>query len=371
MPEIAPDTPLALAAALADAAAHNHSIGLQGHNSKLAMGGPVAPADVTLQTRGLHRILQYEPADLTVSVEAGLSYRELSTTLATHRQMLPLDPPYADSATIGGLVAANSNGPRRRLYGTARDLVIGMQFATLEGKLVQAGGMVVKNVAGLDMGKLLIGSFGTLAAIAVVNFKVTPMPEREESSLLSFPTIAAALEHRNQVLRGVIHPAAIDVLNPPMSARFGLDGFVLAMQFEGDDAVVARCLREIGGDRAPQGFWPGVREVTTHFSGGAVIRISTKLTGMAAAFDTFAVPAIGRAGNGVSYACFAQASDAAAWIAAHGANFRHVVESGSPQFRAEAVLWQAADSDFAMMKKIKDMFDPRHLLNRGRLFRAI
>ena len=98
--------------------------------------------------------------------------------------MVPLDPPFADQATVGGVVAANSSGPRRRLYGTARDMVIGMRFATLEGKLVQSGGMVVKNVAGLDMAKLMIGSFGTLAAIAVVNFKLVPMPEAERSFLL-------------------------------------------------------------------------------------------------------------------------------------------------------------------------------------------
>src|ERR1700730_19456613 len=100
------------------------------------------------------RILQYEPRDLTISVEAGMRYADLSSVLAKNRQMIPLDPPFANNATIGGIVAANSSGPRRRLYGAARDLVIGMKFATLEGKLVKCGGMVVKNVAGLDMGKL-------------------------------------------------------------------------------------------------------------------------------------------------------------------------------------------------------------------------
>lgn len=356
---------------MADAATNDRSITLEGHGSKRAMGGPIAPSDLTISTRGLNRILQYEPADLTISVEAGLGYRALSDTLAQNRQMIPLDPPYADLATVGGILAANSSGPRRRLYGTARDVVIGMQFATLEGKLVQAGGMVVKNVAGLDMGKLLIGSFGTLAAVAIANFKLTPMPECQDSSLLSFDTMAAAMEHRDQVLRGVIHPAAIDVLNPAMSARFGLSGFVLAMEFEGNQAVVARCVREIGGDRAPQDFWRGVREVTTEFAGGAVIRISTRLTSMTQVFDTLPVPALGRAGNGVTYACFAQASQAAAWIASHGATFRYVVESANPEFRDQAVLWHAANSDFEMMKKIKNLFDPRHLLNRGRLFRAI
>src|SRR5437763_1211004 len=133
-------------------------------------------------------VLQYEPHDLTISVEAGLPWADLTRLLAANRQMVPLDPPFS-AATVGGVMAANSSGPRRRLYGTARDLVIGMTFATLEGKLVSTGGMVVKNVAGLDMGKLMIGSFGTLAAIAVVNFKVLPAPEVERLFLLAFDTV--------------------------------------------------------------------------------------------------------------------------------------------------------------------------------------
>src|SRR6202035_1286783 len=121
-----------------------------------------------------------------LSVEAGTPWAEVCRVLDEHHQMIPLDPPYAGSATVGGVIATNGSGPRRRLYGSARDLVIGMRFATLEGKEVQSGGMVVKNVAGLDMSKLLIGSFGTLAAITVVNFKLLPMPEVERTFLLCF-----------------------------------------------------------------------------------------------------------------------------------------------------------------------------------------
>ena len=102
-----------------------------------------------------------EPNDLTISVEAGILWSELTDLLAANRQMIPLDPPFADTATVGGVVATNCAGPRQRLFGTARDLVIGMTFATTKGKLIQSGGMVVKNVAGLDMAKLMIGSFGT------------------------------------------------------------------------------------------------------------------------------------------------------------------------------------------------------------------
>src|SRR5260370_23950189 len=99
------------------------------------MGGPALQADFPTATAALNRVRQYEPRDLTISVEAGIPYCELSRLLAEQHQMIPLDPPYFETATIGGILATNCSGPRRRLYGTARDLVIGMQFATLEGKL--------------------------------------------------------------------------------------------------------------------------------------------------------------------------------------------------------------------------------------------
>src|SRR5207253_11420173 len=134
---------------------------------------------------------------------------------------IPLDPVYTDDCTIGGVIAANVSGPRRRLHGTARDMVIGMHFVTLEGKIAQSGGMVVKNVAGLDMAKVMIGSFGTLAAIAVINFKVQPMPEVERSFLLPFDSLPAAIAARNAVLKGQLQPAAIDLLNPDAARTLG------------------------------------------------------------------------------------------------------------------------------------------------------
>ena len=155
--------------------------------------------------------------------------------------MVPLDPPFADDATVGGVIAANSSGPRRRLYGTARDLVIGMKFATLEGKLVQSGGMVVKNVAGLDMAKLMIGSFGTLAAIAVVNFKLPPMPEVERSFLLPFDSLADAIAARNR------HPGGRAAARRDRPAESGgrpdagqIATWLLALRAGGNAAAVDR-----------------------------------------------------------------------------------------------------------------------------------
>ena len=170
----APNTPAELAQACTTPPTASGTIALDGNSSKRLHGGTA---------RAGRRRNHHLRAAPRAAIRAARPHHQrggraalarVHALLAANRQMVPLDPPFADGATVGGVIAANSSGPRRRLYGTARDLVIGMTFATLEGKLVQSGGMVVKNVAGLDMGKLMIGSFGTLAAIAVVNFKLAP-----------------------------------------------------------------------------------------------------------------------------------------------------------------------------------------------------
>src|SRR2546428_3915872 len=172
--------------------------------------------------------------DLPTGARPGIPGAKLPRLLAGNRQMVPLDPPFSGAATVGGVVSANCSGPRRRLYGTARDLVIGMTFATVEGKLVKSGGMVVKNVAGLDMGKLMIGSFGTLAAIAVVNFKLQPMPQVERLFPLTFDTLDAAIAGRDAILNGVLQPSSLDLLNAAAAQVVGWSGHILAVQVGGN-----------------------------------------------------------------------------------------------------------------------------------------
>ena len=233
---MAPETAQELAELLRRPALHNRTIALEGNRSKRLMAGPNQPSDESFSTVKLNRVREYEPRDLTIGVEAGLPWSELTRLVGEHRQMVPLDPPFADCATVGGVVAANTSGPRRRLYGTARDAIIGMEFATLEGKLVRSGGMVVKNVAGLDMAKLMIGSFGTLAAITAVNFKLTPMPELERSFLVAFDSLASAIEARNGLLRSQLQPAAIDLLNPAAGAGLGQAAWLVAIRAGGNSA---------------------------------------------------------------------------------------------------------------------------------------
>ena len=371
---IVPGSAEELAEALASSQRNRQSIHLCGNSTKDRMGGPISPADVRISTAGLNRVLQYEPSDLTISVQAGITYRELSRVLAEHRQMVPLDPPFSDRATVGGIVAANANGPRRRLYGTARDMVIGLTFATLEGKLIRSGGMVVKNVAGLDMGKLMIGSFGTLAAVAVINFRLHPMPAATRTFVREFVRATEAITLREKILKSSLQPAAIDIIK---SAA----GYDLMIQAGGSAAVLDRYSRELAGARVLEGaeentLWERIRELTPQFlrenENGVVVRISCTLSEVGRVLEALPAPALARAGSGVCYGYFPQAGDLRQLEGLYSKRLgKSVVEFAPQNVRETAELWPEPGSDFAMMKKVKEMFDPQYLLNRGRLYGRI
>ncbi len=234
-----------LAEALREAASGSRTLTVAGNDSKRLMSGPVPSSDLVISTSRLRRILHYEPNDLTISVEAGMPFPELQALLARRRQMIALDPPFSPQATIGGIIASNSSGPMRRAFGTARDLVIGMSFATLDGKIIQTGGMVVKNVAGLDMAKLMIGSFGTLAVITSINFRVHSLPAETRTFLFAFPNLDDALEKRDSILRSVLQPVAMDLVSPAAAARVGNRGYLFAIRATGSRAVLDRYARDL------------------------------------------------------------------------------------------------------------------------------
>ena len=350
-----------------------------GLNTKRCLAGPIAPASVQVSAAGLNKVLQYEPKDLTIGVQAGLPFAELSRVLAENGQMVPLEGPWSDEGTVGGLIASNISGSRRRLYGTARDLVIGMQFATLEGKLVDSGGMVVKNVAGLDMAKMMIGSFGTLAAITRVNFKLVPIPAVSGTVLLQFNDLASASAAALAAVRNVVTPIAIDVLNPVFGAAHGLKGYTLALLFGGNQAVIERSLkiaetlgkvRSLSADEAGR-FWNFVRNATPQHMAkhpeGAVVRVSTQLSDFGQALESTDNPALAHAGNGIVRQWFARPDAAQAWLQGR----KGVIECAGEALKASLDLWPNAGGDFAIMKQVKQMFDPEGLLNSGRLYGRI
>jgi glycolate oxidase FAD binding subunit len=372
---IEPSTDCELKDALVSAAMAGGAIRLGGAFSKDRMNASSRDAAVTISTRRMTRVLQYDPADLTISVEAGLRWTHLVSLLSERRQMIPLDPPGAEDATVGGVIATNGSGPRRRLYGTARDCVIGMTFATLDGKLAKSGGMVVKNVAGLDIAKLMIGSFGTLAGIAVVNFKLSPMPPETRTFALQFATAQESIGARDRILRGPLLPASIDLLNPAAARMAGFDGYMLLIQAGGDSPVLGRYQKELEGAVILSGddearLWRTIRDFTPAFVGAHdaahVARISCTLKRVGEVAAETDAPLVVRAGSGVCRAHFESAAAAAAWREhANRRGWKYVFEYGNTASNG------VFGSDFVIMEKVKDLFDPRRLLNPGRLYGRI
>ena len=378
-----PSTQQELVTLLQNASGRGQTIRLRGNNSKCLAAGPVLSADVTISTLGLNRILQHERDDLTISVEAGMRFSELQKYLRQHSQMIALDPPFSADATVGGIVAADSSGPLRKRFGTVRDQVIGLTLVTVDGRIVKAGGMVVKNVAGLDISKLMIGSFGTLAAIASVNLRVHPRPAATETFLFSFRDVEAALARRDQITLSPLTPISIELFSPTAAARLNRRHFLLAVRAAGSSTVLARYARELTPDETLSGnddaaFWNLTANYTSDFlarnPNGTVLRLGTPLTALAELFRIGSGTYVSHAASGITYAyCNGWQSCQILWAAASKAGWSVVIAFAPDAVRAEKALWPTPLSaeranDFAMMKQVKSMFDPGSLLNRSRLY---
>ncbi len=382
MEMIRPSNASELAQALKEASAAHRTVALRGAGSKDTMGGPIPDAQVDLRLDRLSGILEYEPHDLTIQVAAGTPWRDLSAALAANGQMLPLDPPCAGTATIGGVVAANCSGPRRRYFGAVRDMVIGMTLATLDGNLIQTGGTVVKNVAGLDTQKALTGSFGTLAAMASINFKLTPLPETSRTFLYSFQIAGECLAARQRVLTSVLQPVAIDILNPVAAQLVSRDAFLLAVRAGGSERVLGRYASELDGAEVLDGqndaaFWEFVQEFAPRWTEQSpehsVVRVGHILAELAEVLTSAPGACVARAGNGVSYLAFDSIEALQSWMSlTQTKSWSRVVEWSGAQVRndvrGKVELWPAASEDFALMERLKLLFDPQRLLNPGRLY---
>src|SRR5207302_5653031 len=254
--------------------------------------------EIAFSTEGMSRMLEYQPADLTCRVEAGMRLTDLQATLAAQGQRLPLDPPRPERATVGGMVAANANGLGRARYGTVRDWVIGIAVAYPSGKVARAGGKVVKNVAGYDLMKLHIGALGTLGVVAEVNFKVQARPEMEATLLAQFAAPTSALEVGLKLAHQYLAPASAIVQDGDggrWNLALKLEGYALEVEAAKDQAI--RFVREAGGaveDAAiSPAFWDAARDWSTPTDEEVVLRAIVPLT--ASPFVVAAVPA-GRRG---------------------------------------------------------------------------
>lgn len=224
---------------LSFAAEKNLSVIPAGNGTKLGIGNIPSEVDLVLSTTKLNRVIEYEPADLTVTVEAGMRLMELQKDLAVNRQFLPMNPSYADRCTIGGIVSSNSSGPLRLQYGTSRNLVLGMKVVLANGKTVKCGGKVVKNVAGYDLNRLYIGSYGTLGIITEVSLKLSPLPVQESILAAQYDTIDDAVKAGMNVVRSQTLPSYVILLTKSIHNQLSEVTPTLLVCFGGDAETVS------------------------------------------------------------------------------------------------------------------------------------
>jgi glycolate oxidase FAD binding subunit len=366
-----------------------------GGGTELTLGAPPDGVEVLLSTERLERIVEYAPLDQIVAVEAGVRLASLQDVLARSGQMLALDSPWAGRATLGGLVATNAFGPRRTRYGSIRDLIIGISMVRADGTEARAGGKVVKNVAGFDLPKLMVGSLGTLGFIATVTFRLHPRPETERTVL--FPDLDAdAVRQVALALRQAQHePGAVAALvhegGDDLGVRF--DGrFELGVRFEGFEAGVRqqamklldlatgqRWRAESIGAETARAFWArhdDARESSAGFRAKLAAQpMDLERVANAAIGSLFAALEVPRC---VCYPTLGLAFVAgevriAGQVAAAVSAAREAVPEGSvvihaapPEVRAAVDVWGPPPAALPLMRAVKQRLDPARRLAPGR-----
>ena len=345
-------------------AAAGRTVAIRGAGTKQDWGGKLEQPDLVVDTRRLTGIVEHAAADLIVVVRAGTPMAELQEELAAKGQQLALDQPF-DGATVGGTVAANTSGPRRMLYGTARDLVIGMTIVRADGTVAHSGGKVVKNVAGYDLGKLFTGSYGTLGLITRCAFRLHPLPE-------SSTFVRSRVRDFGEALAGIrsaqVVPSAVEI--DSMSGE-------IAVLVEGTAAGVsarAATLAEIlGGDEGRPDWWGRYPWAP----GGTGIKVTAALSRVPALLNR-KIKVRGSAGTGVLYAGLPSDTppdDVARIVdelrtAAHDAGGHAIVLTAPQEVRERVDIWGPVDG-LALMWRVKQQFDPDGRLAPGRFVGGI
>lgn len=222
-----------VAAALASASKQRASVVIRGGGTKIGWGRTPGSVDILLSTKRLNALVAHEHADLTATMQAGARLDEVNRALARHGQWLPIESAF-DETTIGGAIATNDSGPLRHRHGTPRDLLIGIRLALTDGRLIKAGGNVVKNVAGYDIGRLMSGSHGSLAAIVSATFKLMPLPGASSTLVATFQRADALVAALAAITSSQLEASAIEVRTGSVVSGFSRTstGYELLLKFE-------------------------------------------------------------------------------------------------------------------------------------------
>jgi glycolate oxidase FAD binding subunit len=375
------------AEALADAAIHGRAVSPVGGGTALNLGNPPERLDCVLSTERLAGIIDYEPTDLVISVGAGARFGDVQAVLAEHGQRLPLDPPGAADATIGGLIATGRWGPLRYSAGTLRDLLIGISVAHPSGTVSKAGGMVVKNVSGYDMPRLYLGSLGTLGIVVSANFKVLPRPRAEATVVAAYDEAATAFSAANTLHNSREPIAALEV-----SLREG--AWHLATRIEGRDeivaAVAARISAKAGGnisrlEGSESAIWWASYIANQQIANGqnaVLVRCGVRpketavlANGMAAALNGIgiATPYVAASpGLGIVVGRIDLGSEGSSGLLADaqaillGLAETVTIVAAPPSWKRGIDVWGRLPEGFDVMRSLRTQFDPERTINPGR-----
>lgn len=410
-----------------------------GSRTKMAMGNPPARLDVVVCTSRMNHMIDVDTSNLTITVEAGVKFRDIQARLATQEDrcylplddlvteadevicsdrshsgcFLPIDPSYADSATIGGIIAANSSGSRRLLYGNIRDSILGVRMVVPTGEVIGSGGKTVKNVSGYDVSKLAVGSMGSLGIICEMTLKLLPLPEKMETLLISFESFSHVSAFIEEVFETHLLPAGVDVMNQEAYSHLNMDGipdfgsnsYVSAIAIEGFEQAVDRMRTEIIGMAKANGarsdaclqeerhllFWLAVSNLDAPLAARGADLIKTKLNypisewrGIAESVEKALSDADLdytlqlHAGNGICLPRLlilpndAEAMDRGihainsllARCREVGGNL--VIEGAPAEVKDRLKIWGESGCDFVVMKRIKEQIDPSGIMSPGR-----
>ena len=354
----------------------------RGGGTKTGLGAPPRSVDLVLSMVRMDEIIEHVPGDQVVRVQAGVKLETLQGKLAEADQMLALDPPER-GATVGGIVATNASGPRRFRYGTVRDLIIGVTVVLADGTVAKAGGKVVKNVAGYDLGKLFTGSLGMLGVIADCNFRLHPRPDSARTLAVEVDTPQAAADAAQAVVHSQVEATAIE------------------LHWDGETKLISVLLESIpGGIEAKEERtrlllepFGEVRTLSdeegdnlgplapTPAGDDVAVKISAPPAELAAALESVldaagrrdvTVRFTGHAGTGVTFAGLSGGEDALVevvqevrdvWTSRGGSV---VVRSAPPSLKEKVDVWGPAGDYGGLLKRVKEKFDPGYAMNPGR-----